>query len=288
MVNRLACNDMEFILCEIKGRLGKGKIIKYLNTLEDEEAKEIATYLKSHSMTVFPYEYRDKYKVSDVRINKDEASGLLYGEIFGKKIYLKKKYTSNFRAARYLSNIRMEQDPKSPHCYTDETFRPDPDSVIFDIGGAEGIFGLEFIDEVKHVYIFECDDDWVEAMKVTYKDYLDKVTFINKFAGNVNSDTHVTLDHIVEENDLWNEKIFVKMDAESDELKILEGAKNLLEKVEHVKLNVCVYHKQDHEQKVRDLLKGWKIAATKGYMLYYYDFDFTNPYLRRGVLRIEK
>ena len=288
MNNRLACSDIEFIICEIKARLIKGKLQRYLNSTENEEAKEVSNYLKNHSMTVFPYEYRDKYKVQDVTVRKDDSCGLFYGEIFGKKIYLKKKYVSNFRAARYLSNIRMEQDPESPHCYTDDKFYPDKDSIIFDIGGAEGIFGLEFIDNVKHVYIFECDEEWIEAMKVTYKDYLDKVTFIHKFAGDHISDTHVTLDRIVEENNLWNEKIFVKMDAESDELKILDGAKDLLERVEHVKLNVCVYHKQDHEQKVRDRFTGWKITAAKGYMLYYYDFDFKEPYLRRGVLRIEK
>ena len=55
-------------------------------------------------------------------------------------IYMKRSYTSKFRAARYFNSVRLEQDPQSPHRYVTDTFSPENDSIILDIGGAEVFF----------------------------------------------------------------------------------------------------------------------------------------------------
>ena len=182
----------------------------------------------------------------------------------------------------------MEQDPASPHRYTTDSFAPDEGSVIFDIGAAEGFFPLEYIERAKHIYIFECASSWNEALNLTYKGYEDKITIINKFVSDKCDDMHITLDSLCSEDSLFNEKIFIKADAEGDELKIINGAKELLNRADNVKLAICTYHHQGDEQAIREQFAGWRAESSNGYMLYYYDFDFRSPFLRKGVLRLTK
>ncbi len=284
---RLADNDMEFIYCEIKSRIMKYRIIKELNGSSDAEVKKIGEYLKKNPISVFPYEYKKKYNINEHIAEKDNESGLIYVRHNGMKMYMRRKYTSLFRAKRYYNNILMEQDNESPHCYVSEKFEPDEGSVIIDIGGAEGFFGLKYIEKVKKIFIFECDSEWVEALEKTYEAYKDKVVIIEKFVGKYTDEKNVSLDDFIKENHLENERIFVKIDAEGSEPLILYGAKNLISSAQNVKMAVCTYHCAEHEKLVRNVFKGWNIECSKGYMLYYYDLNFNKPYIRRGVLRIQ-
>lgn len=288
MNSRIASNDFEFILCECRALFLKKKIIKKYADSVEPQIQQIIQFLKKNRISVFPYSYTKKYRISDVQIEKDENNGLLYAVLNGRRLYLRRGYQSKYRAARYVKNILLEQDPESPHCYLNADFMPEENSVVIDIGGAEGAFSLPHIDKMKHVFIFDCDASWVEALNATYKDYKDKVTIIKKFVSAHTDDNHICLDDLVKQYHLENEKIFIKIDAEGDEINILKGAKELLREVENVKLAVCVYHRQEHERKIREHFKGWRITNSEGYMIYYYDFDCKDPYLRRGVLRIEK
>ena len=168
---KLAQNDLEFILCELSGRLKKKKIINYLARQDNPDYMKIAKYLNDNKVNVFPYKFTEQYKSSDISIKKDKTSNLYFTNYHNFDIYLKPAFTNKYRAARYFKNILLEQDTQSPHRYTTEEFHPQKDSVILDIGGAEGFFPIDYIDAVKKVYIFECSNEgfrlWKKHTKTT-------------------------------------------------------------------------------------------------------------------------
>lgn len=283
---RLAENDIEFLTCELLVRLKKRKIIKYLSVSKQEDAVSVAEYLKHHSISVFPYDYKDTYDRDNVIVEKDESCNMFYVKNPILDVYMKPTYTSKFRAQRYYNNILMEQDANSPHCYISPDFYPEKDSVILDIGGAEGYFPIQYLEQVKRVYIFECNPEWLKALEKTYEKYQDKVCIVNKFVADYTDDTHVSLDAFAAEHDLLEEKLFIKIDAEGSEPSIIKGAEQLLRGEQSIKIALCVYHCAEHEAMFRERFRNWSVHASKGYMLYYYDFHFDAPYIRRGVLRI--
>lgn len=285
---RLAQNDLEFIFCEIKKRFMKNKVISFLSKENDSEKREIANYISKNGMSVFPYSYVKNYKLQNVAAEKDSDADMFYIHRNGRRLYMKKSYTSAFRAKRYYNNILIEQDEASPHRYVSDTFAPEAGSVILDIGGAEGFFPFDYLDTVDKVYIFECNDEWIEALTKTYADYTDKVVIVNKFVSDFTDMSHITIDDFVHQYNLNEKKLFIKLDAEGSEPNIIRGAQKTLNKIKNIKLALCTYHSAGHEALFRKLFKSWHIEASKGYMLYYYDFNFKKPYLRKGILRITK
>lgn len=283
---KLADRDFEFIEREINIRIKKKSVIDYLNKSDNAEFNAISAFLKHNTISVFPYEFTKNYKISDVKAEVDNSTGLIYINTDKGKMYMKRSYTNIFRAKRYYKNILLEQDKASPHRYTTDIFAPKDNSIIIDIGGAEGFFGLQYLDLAKKIYIFECDPLWIEAIKHTYSEHLDKVEIIPKFVSNINDDSHISLDKFIKEKNIEGESVFVKIDAEGSEPLIIKGAKNWLDTKPNVMIALCVYHASDHEEYFRKKFDNWKIENSDGYMLYYYDYNFSKPFLRRGILRI--
>jgi hypothetical protein len=285
---KIASNDLEFVICEIHARLMKKKIISTLEANSDKEISQIAEYLKSNPITVFPYEYIKKYKHSETKVYRDNENGLLYASDTNGKIYLKRKYKKIFRAKRYYSNILAEQDFASPHRYTSDGFSPEKDCIIMDIGGAEGYFSLQYINSAKKIYIFECDDGWNEALRNTFADYADRVEIIPKMVADYTDESHISIDDFVRNKKLENEKLFIKIDAEGSERDILKGAEKTIAANTDIMMSVCLYHEATNEREFSEIFKGFKTEFSEGYMLYYYDFDFAEPYIRRGVMRVRR
>ena len=286
---KIADRDLEFIQCELKVRLKKKTVAAYLaQNSEDKEYKAISDYLTSNALCVFPYDYAKEYKIDDISADKDPETGMIRIFYNGMTVFMRKKYTSLFRAKRYFNNILIEQDIRSPHRYTTVDFKPEENDVVLDIGGAEGFFCLDYISKVKEVYIFECDKDWNEALLKTYADFSDKIHIINKSVSDHDDDTSVKIDSFIKEHGLEGESIFIKIDAEGSEPYIIDGAKNLIEFGTQVKFAVCCYHCRNHEEVLSAKFdSNWCITHSDGYMLYYYDYDFyKEPFVRRGVLRI--
>ncbi|MBR1855384.1 MAG: hypothetical protein IJ794_19955 [Lachnospiraceae bacterium] len=285
---RMADNDLEFLFCEIRVRLLKRKIIKYLEESDEREWKEIADYLRKNTIAVFPYPFANQYKAKDVQVGRDSDTALLFVQDGQNRIYMRRKYGKRFRARRYYNGILLEQDKNSPHRYVSEEFYPPQDCIILDIGGAEGYFGLQYVNVAKKIYIFECDNEWEEALQCTYRDYGDKVQIVHSFVSDHTDMKHIRLDDFIRGNGLEAEKLFIKVDAEGAEPLIVDGLRNTLEKSTDLWLALCTYHASDHEQVLREKLQGCEIEQSEGYMLCYYDFYFQEPYLRRGVLRARK
>lgn len=285
---KLCGNDIEFICREVWARKNKKKILDFLLDSEDPGYQRIGKEIKKNGVSTFPYAFFKSYSGHNIEcyFDKDQAMWYVIAQN-GKRLYLKKEYKTKFRAQRYYKNLLAEQDILSPHCYCTESFFPESDSIIVDIGGAEGFFAVEHLDVAKHIYVFECNPSWIEAMNVSFKDYCDKVTIIPKYVSNRDDDEHISIDSFIKEHSLEEEKIFFKIDAEGSEPLIIAGGDKYFGSANNYKIALCTYHQAWHEEAFKRYFSDCIVEASSSYMLYYYDFMLKEPYLRKGLLRIE-
>ena len=110
--------------------------------------------------------------------------------------------------------------------------------VFVDVGCAEGYSSLEIIEEAKHVYLFEQDEQWLEAIRATFEPWQDKVTIVQKYVSDHNSSREQTLDDFF--NNQTNEHLFLKMDIEGAERHALAGCNNLFQNCQ--KLDFAIAH----------------------------------------------
>ena len=71
----------------------------------------------------------------------------------------------------------IEQDQRSAHHYFNNN-KDVTGKVFVDVGCAEGYSSLEIIEEAKHVYLFEQNESWLEAIRATFEPWKDKVTIV--------------------------------------------------------------------------------------------------------------
>jgi precorrin-6B methylase 2 len=183
------------------------------------------------------------------------------------------------------NNICIEQDERSPHRYLSEGFDVEEGDTVLDIGAAEGNFSLDVIERAGRVYIFETDENWIEALKLTFEPWKDKVRIINKFVSNIDNEKCITLEKM-----FADEKIdFIKMDVEGAEVEILESSKKILDSSNDLKLAVCTYHTSRDKAAIEEILTKCNYAceATSGYMLFIFSV-LTPPYFRSVLLRARK
>jgi hypothetical protein len=285
----IATSFLECVFCEQLSKIRINRFVRKFRKTTDPEYTEIIEYISSNKTTAFqriyPYSFTNNYTYEKIKLYKENDS--FYALKNGRKLYLGKEFATEKEAKLYYQRLLIEQDEESPHRYLTENFHPETDDIVFDIGGAEGNFSFDVIETCKKIYIFECDERWIEELKKTFSDYSDKVVFVNKFVDDHSDETHISIDDFVRENGLNDEHIFIKIDAEGSEVKILNGARKTLNK-NTVRLAVCSYHKNDDEKNIRAIFNGWNINHSRGYMFFIYDFKIHFPYFRRGVLRVSK
>jgi len=144
-----------------------------------EEIREVLEYLKRRPVNIFPYTFKDKYKVADIDVKLDTELNLFYVMFEGKRMYYKDgKY--KLKAKKYFRAVISEQDPLSPHRYLVDDFNVEKDEIVADIGAAEGIFGLMIIDKVGKIYLFEPDNKWHQALHATFKPWENKIEIVPK------------------------------------------------------------------------------------------------------------
>ena len=238
-------------------------------------------------MTVFNYsDMQESINNIEINVKYDESKELFYIFHQGKKMYFSRKFKLGERVKEYYKSLLLEQHIDSPHRYITENFKLDGVKCLVDAGGAEGIFSLENLDRAEKIYIFECDEEWIEALEATFKEYKEKIKIIKKFVSDKNNENEITLDEFQKN---IKEKIdFIKMDIEGAEVLALKGFKNILEKNNNLRIIACVYHKSNDEKDIREILKGFKVEVTDRYMLFLWDKDLSTPYFRRGILRAIK
>lgn len=259
------------------------KVFEYLKSLNstDKEIQEVINFLSDNQIKTIPIVSNSN---TEIEVRKEE--GMYYVDLNGKKMFFQVGTTKK-SIIKYCKGIFEEQDPKSPHCYLSEDFNVNEDSIIADIGAAEGNFALSIVDKVKKVYIFEADKAWEKALKKTFEPWKDKVEIVFSLVSDKNNNSSVTLDEFFKDKEKPD---FLKIDVEGYEKSVLTGAENIL-KQNKTKIAVCTYHKYDDENVLKTYLqnKAYKTNFSNGFMFMYENGeDFKEPYLRRGVLRAEK
>jgi len=276
------------LIYKIKGVKRKRRLITYLqskNNLPLEESELLHNLLKSNKITVFPYDYVEKYHWQDIKMEYDKKEKMYYTLLFGdKRLYFKQKMTKR-SCAEYISSIACEQDLQSPHCYLSDTFTVGDSAALVDAGAAEGYFALSVIDKAQKIYLFEPDSEWRKALEATFRPWREKVEIVPKFVDVRDNETSVSLDAFFENRTY---PTFIKADIEGFEKNLLLGAKNILTTASSLSIAICAYHRQNDYEDLSKILSeyNFSLAPSHGFMFLYTDGTF--PYLRRGILRAQK
>lgn len=252
----------------------------------DEEIAEATSYLQTHPLCTFPAAFTQEYDPARIGVLRDPENGLLYVVHQGKKLYFKRSY--NERTVRNIyCGLIVEQDTRSPHCYTSNQFTIDTNDILFDIGSAEGIIPLTHIEKIKEVVLFEKDKEWLEALEATFAPWKEKVTIIARYVSNRDDNDFISIDCFL--SHYSQHPTFIKIDVEGAESSVLKGMKHLLETTHSLKIALCTYHQaQDFEQFTHQFLEqDAQVEPSSGVMLFLNDLkEIQSPYFRKGLLRI--
>ena len=254
----------------------------------NQDYLESFNFIQKHGWTMFPGEYSLKYKKIKVVVSRDSDCGLLYVIHQGERLYFKRSMVRKEVCAKLYMDLLTESDIECPHHYTDPSFYVKEDSVLFDIGSAEGIFVLSNIKNIKHAYLFECDPEWMEALYYTFKKWDSKITIIEKYVSNADSQTEISIDSFVSRYNV--QPNFIKMDIEGAEYKALSGAVETIQSSNQLCLAVCTYHNHNDADEFAMFFKKLNYVTnfTKGGLLILsktFSRDLQPPYFRKGVIR---
>lgn len=264
-------------------------ILNYYSTLPEKPSDEIESvlnYLRHNPMEVFPYDFQNEYIASDIEVFKDHEKGLRYVLLDNKRLYFKKRWGKQ-KIQNLFNLLSKEQDIRSPHRYLNDQFVFNEGEMLVDVGVAEGNFALSVVEKASRLILFEADPEWIEPLKATFEPWKDKVEIVNKYVSDTENAKCTTLDKYIPP---VNVPMFLKIDVEGAESKLLKGADRILSQQQPLKAAVCTYHKQDDEKEFNALLQhyGFETCCSEGFMLFYFDKKIKAPYFRRGLIRAEK
>jgi len=118
--------------------------------------------------------------------------------------------------------------------------------VVFDIGAAAGIFGLDTIERAKKFFLFECSPIWIEPLNKTFEPWEEKTLVVEKMISDHTDAAlnFITVDDFVLTGEYGGNKtsIFIKADIEGAELSLLRGAQQTLENTNDVRIALTYYH----------------------------------------------
>lgn len=251
----------------------------------DEERKEVVNYVRNNGVQIFPYPFTKKYQQDSIEVYDDEECGMKYVLLNEKRLYFKRKWSAK-RIQKSFHDLTLEQDEMSPHRYLSANFNLGENDVLADFGAAEGNFTLSVIENIKKAYLFEYDPEWIEALRMTFKPWKDKVEIVPKFVSDKNDDKHCSGDVFFKGKQLS----FMKIDVDGGERSLLKGFEHTIEAGNPMKIALCTYHQHDDEREFSSWLKtkNYNVIPSRGYMIFHYDKKLKAPYIRRALIRATK
>lgn len=285
-MSRIADLYRRYMPIKLRYKLGKTRMKRAENRLYericsgewDECYKKECDYMRNKGkIETFPYEWIEEYRPDYIRVYMDSEKRMPYIKVDGKNLYFPKRYPVEY-IRTYFNTLRIEQDPRSTHFYFDPLDDRLKNATFVDVGGAEGFISLEVVDYAKEVIIFECDQDWINALQTSFAPWKEKVTIINRFASDKSDGNNVRIDDVVAGKD----NVVLKMDVEGMEALVLAGAEETLKKND-TKAFVCTYHRANDGVDLVNLLKkyGYEIEIPESFMFY----GFVDAGFRKGMAR---
>lgn len=188
-----------------------------------------------------------------------------------------------------FGGLLKEQAENSPHKYLTEEIRNQNWDLIVDIGASEGIFGIGMIDKCENMILIETIDEWKACLKNTFEPWKEKVSIISAYVDEKDEEPKDGVPRKISLNTLLkgyeDKKVLIKMDIEGAETRAIKGGLDAIKKCNDCRLLVCVYHYQNEEQDVNDILKGYDSDVREGVVLYSWgDDEKMPPYFRHGVV----
>lgn len=294
--NSARITRLEEIVCVLDQRMTTK--YHYLNLLDyyGQHLEEAKSYQKElnylqHYGEYCCFPYKPASILEQVVTGIELESHLPYVIHKNKKLFFKANHTLTDVLDLYQNYIQIERllgdedTEHTPHQYQSPRVHVSDGDVVFDIGAAEGLFALDQLERASHVIIIESDPEWIIPLKQTFAPYSDKVTIIQKFVSDIDTDTTISLEKILSHIDYRS--AFIKMDIEGYELQSLTAAERTLRKGKGLKLSVASYHKQHDAEEMKSFFDniGYFSEFSNGYMLFHLYDTPTPPYFRKGIIR---
>lgn len=272
--------------------IDREELLKYLMTEKyknsaDNDIQATIKYWEENPLSYFnQHEYAD---ATHDRVFWDEECNMPYINYKGKKLFYPCTYSDFIYEEDniYVMGYREEeQAERSPHRYLTNEINFSKGDVVVDAGAMEGDFALEHIEDIGKLYIFECNPEWIKALKMTYKDYMDKVIIVPKMLGDRVNEHMTTLKEVISDGKVD----FIKMDIEGAEVSALLASEELLQN-NNVKCTICTYHKKYDADRLEEIFKrnGYQTSFSNGQMIFYIDKDiFSTLDFRKGVIYAKK
>jgi hypothetical protein len=258
--------------------------------LQGKERIEIIRFLKHNLIEVFNYPFALKYLYRKVKIYKDSANNLDFIITEDNHRLYFKKGMSRKKISSLYNGLCMEQDDLSPHNYKFNELKIHSDTILADVGAAEGIFSLSVVDKIKQLYLFECDASWIEALEATFAPWKEKIQIVNKYISDENNTDTISLDQYFAGKE---KPTLLKIDVEGVELKVLQGGNALIDS-DIQDMLICTYHRHGDADMLSQYVekKRYYVKFSLGYMLFLYEeggFDMEPPYdFRKGLIHASR
>lgn len=255
-----------------------------------EYLKRVAPELRAPNYLpiLIPYDWTKSYYDKIISIYFDNSCGLPYVIHEGKKLFFPKSYSKEKVEISY-KQLLIEQDKRSPHRYFSDFVSTENIFAFIDVGCAEAIMALQIVEYVESIILLECSNEWGEALQMTFRQWKDKVKIINKFVGEKNTESFVTLDAVINSlENVNNKRIVVKMDLEGNERAALKGASSIL-KQKNIDWLCAIYHLQDDEIELTKIFEnnGYNTEFSNNYILRY-NSKKEKFFLTKGIVRCKK
>ncbi|MDR1459056.1 MAG: FkbM family methyltransferase [Bacteroidales bacterium] len=248
------------------------RVIQYIESdgckLPKEEKIIIKHFLSKILVSQISYPWIKAYHYRNLPVYWDKDRELYYVLHHEKRLYFKKGLSKS-KIREMYNALCIEMDVRSPHAYHAFSIDYQPSDIAVDIGSAEGIWALDIINQVSALYLFECEQGWIEALYATFAPWKEKVQIVNKYVSDVSDKTNVTLDNYFLPKNIF--PTIIKADIEGAEISLVKGAPLLLQNhIRHAIL--CTYHHPDDFAILSSMMQSchFEIQPSKGYMISIY------------------
>jgi len=249
--------------------------------LPDTEKNRRYAFMGKHGLTHLPYPFLLEYKKKMLDCQFDKKLEMFFVNHNGKKLFFPKAKSRREVIEEYRRLI-AERDHRSPHQYVKDINRLQGKTLL-DVGAAEAMFSLDVIELVTKVYLFECEQEWIEPLKATFEPWKNKVEIVQKYVSDTNDENNITIDKFLEGKDKSN--LFIKMDIEGYEQAALRGAKHTFSEAQEIDFSITTYHREDDVEKISAFLQQHNLEYEQTEGFFYWWTKGGDKGLRRAIIR---